>query len=283
MSTPSLQPRGGFTLVEVLIALTLTALIGAALTSVLVSQSRFVDQQEKMSSARQVSRAAMNMLSAELRMVETSGGVVNATPSSITVNVPYAMGLACGQQSGLLRVSFLPTDSVAFHETPPSGFAYRTSNLNNATYVYAGAVAVPEVAALAVCGTLWNINTLTTEGGRERIIGTAVTPPVAVPLFLYRTVTYSFAASASVPGQLALWRAAPGSAAEELAAPFAATAGFRFFVAGSQTSQAAAPGDLTTLRGIEIDLTGRSEREPALGAQRDRAVLSTAIFFRNTL
>ena len=43
--------------------------------------------------------------------------------------------------------------------------------------------------------------------------------PAGAPVFIYQTITYSFANSVLVPGRTALWRTVAGGAAEEVAVP----------------------------------------------------------------
>src|SRR5688572_13317886 len=124
-----LKSRAGFTLAEVLVALVLTAVIGAAVTGAFVSQAKFFDQQEKVSFARGVSRGALNMMMSELRMIERTGGVPTATVptnSSLTVRVPYAMGIVCDNSSTLTLLR-LPADPSMLAQPGYSGYAWRTS------------------------------------------------------------------------------------------------------------------------------------------------------------
>ena len=70
---------------------------------------------------------------------------------------------------------------------------------------------------------------------------------------------------------------------EELAAPFDASAKFRFFIGANITAQDAAPADLSTIRGIELNMTGMSERAPRGGVAPQKAPFITAVFFKNRL
>jgi hypothetical protein len=70
---------------------------------------------------------------------------------------------------------------------------------------------------------------------------------------------------------------------EELSAPYDASAKFSFFVGSSVTPQDAAPGDLSTLRGIQLNMTGLSERAPSGATFKQRAPFVTAVFFKNRL
>ncbi len=70
--------RRGFTLVELLIAMVVTALLGVALTTLLISDSRFVSRQQAMLQARMAARASMNVMTVELQLVSDSGLIAAA-------------------------------------------------------------------------------------------------------------------------------------------------------------------------------------------------------------
>jgi hypothetical protein len=70
---------------------------------------------------------------------------------------------------------------------------------------------------------------------------------------------------------------------EELSAPYDGSAKFRFFVGSSLVAQDAAPADLSTIRGIELNMTGMSERAPRGGVAKQKAPFITAVFFKNRL
>ncbi|MGH7444135.1 MAG: PilW family protein [Longimicrobiales bacterium] len=285
--------RAGFTLVEVMIALVLTAIIGAAVTSVFVSQSAFYDEQQKITAARAVSRAATNMLLTELRAVETSNGVIAAGADSLVVRVPYALGIACGTNLTTLHVSVLPVDSVVYAQASFAGYAWHDATSSAYTYVEGAGTTITDVAGASRCtapaGGDLPITTFTAAGERGHVIGLTPVMAGAVPhasaVLLYQRVTYRFANSVIVPGQRGLWREAQGSGfgAEELAAPFDPSARFRFYVLNASVAQDAPPADLTQIRGIELVLTGRSERPDSDGAYSRTTPMTTAIFFRNRL
>src|SRR5579872_5541358 len=56
----ALQLSRGFTLVELMLAMVVMALLGIGLTRILINDSRVVSRQDAMMSARQGARAAMN-------------------------------------------------------------------------------------------------------------------------------------------------------------------------------------------------------------------------------
>src|SRR5262249_46677076 len=64
--------RPGFTLVEMLVALTILSLFGAAVTKILVVQTRLFSKAAAQRGNRSVTRSAMNMIDSDLRMVEAT-------------------------------------------------------------------------------------------------------------------------------------------------------------------------------------------------------------------
>ncbi|HUF51259.1 MAG TPA: prepilin-type N-terminal cleavage/methylation domain-containing protein [Longimicrobiales bacterium] len=277
-----LTPRAGFTLAETLVALVLTAVIGAAVTGAFISQSQFFDTQEKVSFARGVSRGAMNLLISELRMVERTGGIPTATvPTNkrLTVRVPYAMGVVC-DNTIVLTVSRLPADPYMISSAGFSGYAWRGTG---GVYTYVDGGTAPIAGSSLLC----NASTVTilpaSSGGAVISLSPTAAATIGAPVLLYQTITYEFKASTSVPGRTALWRRIHKTGVdEELVAPFDTTAKFRFFVNDAATAQDAAPTPVSDITGIELTLDGMSERPNSDGTFR-RVPLKTSVFFRNRL
>jgi hypothetical protein len=130
------------------------------------------------------------------------------------------------------------------------------------------------------------VQVLTSDGGRQLTIApqlpTAATAKGTI-VFLIRRVRYQLKASNLVPGAYGLFRqtVAPSSAEEEIAAPFTTDSKFRFFVGSSTTAQDAAPTDLTTIRGFELQLKGQTESNPTAEATPVTENFTTAVFFKN--
>jgi prepilin-type N-terminal cleavage/methylation domain-containing protein len=284
----TLRARAGFTLAEMLVALTISTLIGAALTGVFLSQSRLIDQQEKLGAARGVARSPITLLMSELRMVDAHGGVLAASPDSVTLRVPYAMGVVCGPNTNntRARVLIMPVDSTIVATAGMSGFAMRRGYRDDQDYHYfTGGTLI--AAARTTCDAA-GIDSQTTAGwlsvGITADLSSFGPPPPGVPMFLYQNIRYAFGPSAAAPGQRALWRRvlATGTS-DEIAAGFHEDARFRFFTGGAAVAEDSEPSDLTTIRGIQMVMDAESERRVAAGIERDRAMLRTAVFFRNRL
>lgn len=271
----------GFTMIELIMALTLSGILGAIITKVLITTSRFYGKDSAQRNARQVSRGAFGLLESELRMVETKNGVVSADSFSLTVRAPYAFGILCTTGGSIATASLLPMDSLSFAGAGFSGYAWRDSTSGLYTTVETGATTGNGTAS--VC-TGQSITTLT--GGK--VVTLSPAPPASVTagsaVYLYQRITYRFAASAALPGRTALWRDVPARAlSEELVTPFDASARFRFYVLNADTAQNAAPSPLADIRGIELLLNGASEVAPLGRSAPATARFTTAVFFRNRI
>lgn len=289
--------RGGFTLVELLLSLIVTAIVGAALIRMVLGQTRFMGQQEAWREARSVSRSGVNRLLSDLRAVEATGGVFAAVAGGqdFTVNVPYAFGIICSTAPGLTVVSLLPVDSAMFAAPGYTGFAWRNAA---GAYSYVTGTAAPAAGLPATCtGALpagYGIVTLGSLNGSPagtvaNLAHLGVTLPTAQPngalvgsiVFLYRRVRYQFKNSTALPGRTGLFRIpVSGGAEEELAAPFAPTARVNFYVLNTTAPQAAVP-TLNQIRGFELVLDGMSDRTPQGSAAPKTASVRTSVFFEN--
>lgn len=276
--------RKGMSMSELLIGMVILAIVGMGLTQTLRSQARYFDHQKTGSLARAVSRGPINRVVSDLRMVEARGGVVAASATSVTMRVPYAMGVVCGigPNGNSTHVSLLPVDSAMFAAPGYSGYAWRGGD---GVYRYKEDNQTKDVGSLSVCNAA-NIGTLTTNGAKIIKISPVLpdTASYGTPVFLYRKIRYYFGPSGMVPGAVGLWRKRIDDVQdEELSAPYDASAKFRFFVGSSTVAQDAPPADLATIRGIELNMTGMSERAPSGGVEKQKAPFITAVFFKNRL
>jgi hypothetical protein len=96
----------------------------------------------------------------------------------------------------------------------------------------------------------------------------------------YQQVTYSFQNSSLFSGKIGLYRSVNGGAAEELMAPFASTARFRYYQAGDDTSRTTAPA-LSDIRGIALVLNAEAARKVSGSNSYSQQQMMTSIFFKN--
>jgi prepilin-type N-terminal cleavage/methylation domain-containing protein len=290
--------RKGFTLVELLLSLIVTAIVGAALIRMVLGQAQFMDQQEAWRAARSVSRSGINRLLSDLRAVEALGGVeaADAGGQDITIRVPYAFGVICRTAANLTTVSLLPVDATMFAGLGYSGFAWRSAA---GVYTY-----VPGTALPVIPGTVNDCNNALPAGYGVTTLGSingspagqvanlthAAALPTAPPngalvgsiVFMYRRVRYEFKDSAILPGRVGLWRTLVSNGdTEELAAPFANTARFNFYRLNNAAPQMATPAQLDEIRGLELVLDGMSERAPSGTTAPKTTNVRTSVFFEN--
>jgi prepilin-type N-terminal cleavage/methylation domain-containing protein len=281
--------RRGFSLIELLVGIVLFAIIGTLCTKLITTQGQFFDRQGMGNAARNVSRASLNRVISDFRMIEATGGVVAATSTSLTLRIPFAIGVMCATQGTVTQITLLPVDSTTYANATSIAtggvYGYAWRDFQSGAYSYVENPATEAIGDPAVC-LAKNVTTVT-NGKVVQV--TPVLPAGAglgTPVFLYQKIRYEFKASTAVPGKVGLYRTviAPngGLSSEELVAPFANTASWKFFtVNGGSVAQAAPPASLADIRGLELHLDGTSENIAATKSAPENATFTTAVFFKN--
>lgn len=278
--------RAGYSLPEVLVATVLLGILGGALTKLVIGQMRFFDNISANRGARSVARNSMNVLLSDLRMVQDQNGVTAASTSSITVRVPYRFGVFCGTNGAgtLSTVSMLPADSAVLALAQYAGYGWRSPTAFTYTVITTAAAPVAPADA-TVCTTTASIKTVTINGRSGAIYD--ISPAIAASttrgtaVFFFQTITYSFAASTLYPGKIGLWRSQANGVTEELMAPFAASAGFKFYTTGADVSSTTVPSPLDNIVGLDIVLTAVGTRTPAGSTAPAQAKMVSSVFFKN--
>ncbi len=289
-----LPPRRGMTLIEVLMAVTLLALIGVSLTKLLSSQVRFADTQIAAKDAREVSRASLNALVTDVRMVDADSGILTATSDSFTVLAPYAAGVVCGTTTAGTAsvIALLPYDSVGYTEGGYAGFAYidmtTSGTAYNQVYQYKYTTVTPGTLDSTTATTTAPCKTVTDQVNLFRMGAVTVQPLIPVQsryqaAFLFRKVTYAFKPSVAISGSRGLFRHVLNGTHgdEELVAPFSTSAQFSYLLKDGTTVSSAVGATLHSIRGIQLQLNGTSEHAVAGATQVELAPTMTAIFFKN--
>jgi prepilin-type N-terminal cleavage/methylation domain-containing protein len=279
----------GMTLPELMVAMVIMAIIGAALVKLLVVQNRFFDHQTSLRSARSVSRGAVNMILSDLRMVDASGGVgdtlgiVAAAARNITVRVPYAMGVVCNVGASV-TVTMVPLDTLMLNTAAFSGYAWRDTVNGKYHFIESGATVTTSTPANCAAGFTTLTGARVVSLSPLPVAGTVGTVSLGQPVMLHQQIRYELKASVTYPGQYGLWRTLlKTSLAEEVAAPFDTSAVFKFYVNNVDTSQAAVPAQLSTIRGLEFVFNAMSERTAQGRSKRQQVRTTTAVFFKNRL
>ncbi|MGD8869371.1 MAG: type II secretion system protein [Gemmatimonadales bacterium] len=91
----------GFTLIEVLVAMTLTGIVVAGTLRALSAQKKFYARQARILSARHALRASATLLTSELREVSAAGGDLYAVGSdSVAFRSTAGFGIVCAVNEG---------------------------------------------------------------------------------------------------------------------------------------------------------------------------------------
>src|SRR5438105_60456 len=281
------RARKAFSLVEVLACLVILGILGTALTRMMLAQTRLYELQRAKRDARAVGRTSMNLLFSDLRMVhdgsDAPGSVIIASPETLEVRVPYAMGLVCGNAGSATTVSMLTADSAVRAMSKYAGYAWRTRVTTKYTYVPGDTVSNSPVnsQSVSLCTSTAKIGFDTVSGRtwgaldlKPQSAGAGLQP--GAPVFLYEDVMFYFGTSTTYPGRVALYRLVGGRAADEIVAPFDAGSRFKFFVRSTDTSTVTPPAVLDSLVGVSILLTGASASDMA-GRTSEKSRMETAV------
>jgi prepilin-type N-terminal cleavage/methylation domain-containing protein len=286
--------RRGFTLVEIVVSLVIAGIIGGAFMRLLMNQNRYFSKMGNVRGARRIARGASNILLADLRMVQDSGGVDSVTSDGklIRILVPYRFGLVCGTNATTTTVSMLPTDSGTIAVSVYKGFAWRDSTTRLYSYNWpnnptgsdipqpAGNTAIctgngagqAQIRSLSVAGRTSDILDLHTNSASGARVG--------APLFFFQRITYSFRTSGVYPGRMGLWRNVDGGRNEEIMSPFDTAAGFRFYESGKDVPDAVPPA-APLIRGVDLVLSAVGPRAVSGDTSSSQSKVVTSVFFKN--
>ena len=291
--------RRGFTIVEIITSLVIIAIIGIAMTKLIVGQTRAFQFDNGGRRARAAARSAMNILITDLRMTQDNGGVtfVDAANHRVDVRVPTQFGFVCENSGTSVVVALVPTDSFQVASGKYGGYAYRDSTTGLYTYVNAGLTDTIQTAGSGRChsggvGVYADTTTIAGRTGGVFIasgVGLAVAP-IGAPVFIWHTVSYEFKTSQIYPGRYGLYRTVRGrlntdTTSDELIAPFKTTARFYYYAQSPYTARdtavATAPA-LNNIRGFKIFLPAESSDTMPTRNTPISAAVTTAVFFKNT-
>lgn len=293
--------RRGFTIVEVITALTIIAIIGLAMTKLVLGQARSFQYDNGARRARSAARSAMNILITDLRMTQDNGGVqsIDATNHRrVTVRVPVVFGWVCELTGTGVVAALVAVDSFQVASSKYGGYAVRDSVSGIYSYTAATASDTIRTAGSGRChGSPANqyADTVRIAGRQGGVFVMSPAPPgitaIGSALFVWQTVSYEFKNSTIYPGLLGLYRSVYGragtdSTSDELIAPFASTARFKYYTmnpyATRDTAMASAPANLNNIRGFNIFLPAQSSDTMPTRTTPQSSNVTTAVFFKNT-
>lgn len=265
----------GFSLVELLVATVLAAIVGGAVISLILSQNKFYAQHGEYVYAEQSVRAAGELVAAELRMAAPAD-LLAATADSVAIRYDTYQAVVCEGVSALDEATLFVFDSVTnanlqgtlgYAVSAPSDSAHTYDDGWSPTVDISGAAkttctdrGAPDMADAWRYRTLVGWSTGSLGGVPER--GSYVRK--------YGELSYHFDPSSFASGT-ALWRNH-----QELVSPFEADAAFSYVMASGDTLSA--PATLEDVRGIRITATAVGEEDARVEVTRD---LDFTIWLRN--
>ena len=244
--------RRGFTIIEILTALTIIGIIGLAMTKLILGQTRSFQYDNGARRARAAARSAMNILITDLRMTQDNGGVTAVdlvNNRRIDVRVPTVFGFVCEVTGGGVVVSLVPSDSFQLASSKYGGYAVRDPATGIYSYASAASTDSMRSAGAGRCRGGVNIyaDTARIAGRTGGVFYLSPAPPAI-----------------TVVG----------------------TARFSYYTQNPYATRdvptTTAPASLNNLRGFQIYLPAESSDTMPTRNTPQSANATTAVFFKNT-
>lgn len=225
--------RGGFTLVEALVALTISTAVVMLASNLFLVQNDFYSFLLQRSRVQDNARAVLEVVGSEVQSV-TRGGLVKAESHGMTLRVPHSMAAVCAQAGPDVFVQ-LSSPAGALDLSAASGLG--GLDAAKGTWEFgegdlAGSVTDVGAPSAAVCA-LAGADTVGATGAFARIVSpsafTGLAHGVGDILMVYQEVEFLIDASTLDPNLLALYRGPAGGPLTEYATGLATDAAFQYW------------------------------------------------------
>jgi len=296
------RARSGFTMVEIIVALIIFAIVGLALTKMLLTQSAGFKRDVTARRARAGARSSMNLIISDVRMNQDYGGVTLANDSTFVIKAPIMFGLVCATSGASTTIAAVAADSFVTADSKYGGYAVRNPN-SPYTYGFVPSTTsgTKTQSGTATCTGLANpirSDTVTASGRAGAVYtftpGTTLPTAVGQPAFLWQYVTYRFRKETGDNART-LYRVSCGADTistgtncrkEQLMGPFSTNARFNYYLTTATTlsqdsSVKTAPADLNTIRGVEFVLAAIAPDTVGSSKGPASATTTTSVFFKN--
>ena len=285
----------GFSLVEMLVALVISAFMIMILFQLLIGQGRFVQLQSSQEEVQQNARAAVEIVGSELRTVPP-GAIIQATDNALEFLLPRVWGTLCGP---------LTSASTTMQVVVPTGL-FPADFATNGVWGIAvpGAtegdwVGISSVTAVQVnpalpfpCGAMFpqlavGVWPTGVEVWTLAFTATNVTVPAGRSVFAFQRVRYDTGTPAGVTGTW-VQRNLGLALQQPLAGPlFGGAAGLRFRYFTTTNTPISAPGmnnagSAATFRSLSrLGVVVNAESQYALDGRRRTDTDSATVYLRN--
>lgn len=264
--------QGGFTLVEAIVALTLSSVLVVLVSTVFLVQNQYYAIQLERSAAQDNARAVTEMVASEIRST-MFGGVVIAESDRLVVRAPMVLGVVCGHpghnrailhvEGGIADIDTDEVDGVAMRDSLTGEWSYHDADWGS-YYQYSSASAA-ECASQGADTTSASSDFLQFRRFNTYFGGL---PDLGSVLMFYRNVEYTLATSGLDPSVMALYRGPYGGTLVEFATGMDATAQFKYRTGGSTyADRVTGTSNLESIDAIRIE--AQALRKPRTGGVDD--------------
>lgn len=258
---------GGFTLAEMLVALTGASLLAGTLLALIWSQSRFHLRNEDVLQAAQTSRALRDGMGAEIRGAGP-GDLIRAAPDTVSIRLAILKGVVC-DSLGSGRADVFVYDSVRATNlrsswrgtawAPPYAAGFRYADGFKPTSAASASAATSCRAAGADSANQVAAKWFRRTGGWSGAF--PATPGPGSIMTVYGRVTYAIRSSTSHSGTVSIRRNG-----QEFATLLAPSAAFEYVLADGTVRSQVADSVLARVREVRLQATAMGRNR--LGAQR---------------
>lgn len=271
--------EGGFTLVEALVALTISGILASGLISLLIGQSRFYDRTDDQMTAEQVAQATFDMLSAELRMASTTD-LIAATADSVTFRFDLARGVVCDSTASDEATIYvydrttnagLTSSLVGIAVSGPYEEEFEYEDSWNPTPTATGGSPKADCVAAGTPATGADADYMRITGWSARF--TDGVPERGALVRGYGGLTYRFGASTFFTTRTALWRGT-----QELVGPFDDSAAFAYVLTDGSVQSSVTGAALDSVAAVRVTATATGEGNNPYNVSR---AISFDVPFRN--
>ena len=216
--------RGGFTLVEALVALAISSILLVLVSTTFLVQNTFYANVLQRGRLQENARSVADIVAGDLRAV-MPGGIVTADSARLVVRVPMALGMICGASGGN-RYVHLVGGSGALDQSVTPRVAHRSSAGAWTYYTETWASIVTSGSPAGACaGNGFDVTNVT---GELFTIASGGVGSVGDVFMVYRETEFRIQASSLDPSATALYRGPSGGTLVEMATPVAPDAHFAY-------------------------------------------------------
>lgn len=258
--------RAGFTLVEVLIAITVATVLGAGILALVLGQNKFYAQNDDAIYAEQSLRAALDLMASELRMASPAD-LLAAEADSVSVRFDLVRAVVCEIDGS--DVDLFVYDSVSNANLPAGFRGTAVSDPYEEDFDYAPGYDGSGAASGTAQTNCEDRGSPVGEPARAYRRATSWPGALAAAtdtgsvVRVYGRLTYRFDDSGFGSG-LAVWRNT-----QELVSPFDEDARFQYVMDDGTVQDAVAPADFADVRMIRIDVTATGDGANRYDVERE--------------